>query len=82
MVIQKVLISGIFYSFRYCHLIENFVNHGQAVKQGDLIGIYGDVGYSFGAHLHIDVSPGDYFDRLKIINPCSLFTEAEFKQIA
>lgn len=42
------------YYVRYCHLATNNVSVGDTVKRGDKIGVYGDVGYSFGAHLHVD----------------------------
>lgn len=42
------------YFVRYLHLVKNYVAINQQMKQGDIIGEYGDVGYSFGAHLHID----------------------------
>lgn len=42
------------YYVRYCHLISNYVSCGEKVKQGQLIGIYGNVGFSFGAHIHVD----------------------------
>lgn len=36
------------------------------VTKGMLLGEYGDVGYSFGAHVHIDVWTADWSKR---INP-------------
>jgi murein DD-endopeptidase MepM/ murein hydrolase activator NlpD len=63
-VILDVVINGVLYHFRYCHLIENYVSPGQEVKMGEVIGIYGDVGYSFGAHLHIDCYNADWTGKL------------------
>lgn len=40
---------------RYLHLVENYVSLRGIVEEGDPIGMYGDVGYSFGAHLHVDL---------------------------
>ena len=34
------------------------VKEGQTIKEGDVIGIMGNTGQSFGAHLHIDVVRG------------------------
>lgn len=54
-----VLISSMIHGkriyHRYVHLGENNVDHGQPVKQGEQIGLYADVGQSFGAHLHFDM---------------------------
>lgn len=48
-------IGGKIYFSRYCHLKENFVSHGETVEQGQVIGIYADVGRSCGGHVHVDV---------------------------
>ncbi len=39
----------------YCHLSERSVRAGKRVEMGDEIGIEGNTGYSFGAHLHLEV---------------------------
>ncbi len=44
----------IFY-VKLIHLEMNFVELGQGIKAGAIIGRYADVGFSFGAHLHISV---------------------------
>lgn len=38
-----------------CHMAERKVEVGQAVKAGDIIGIEGNTGYSFGSHCHFEV---------------------------
>ena len=43
----------------YCHLASRAVNEGQKVNAGDFIGIMGNTGYSFGAHLHFEVRASD-----------------------
>lgn len=43
-----------FYVF-YCHLAQRLVSTGQRVKAGDAVGVMGDTGYSFGAHVHLEV---------------------------
>jgi murein DD-endopeptidase MepM/ murein hydrolase activator NlpD len=35
--------------------VENYISKGQIIRAGDLIGMYADVGYSFGAHLHLNI---------------------------
>lgn len=42
----------------YCHLSERTVHEGERVNIGDEIGIEGNTGYSFGAHLHLEVREG------------------------
>ena len=44
--------------YYYCHLKERFVKEGQILRSGDKIGIMGNTGYSFGAHLHFEVRRG------------------------
>lgn len=39
----------------YAHLSARTVNAGQTVKAGDIIGNVGNTGYSFGAHLHLEM---------------------------
>ena len=39
----------------YCHLASRAVKVGDTVKKGQRIGIMGNTGYSFGAHLHFEV---------------------------
>ena len=58
------------YHIRYLHLERNNVTKGQLVTDGIPIGVYGDVGYSFGAHVHIDVYDGLWRHK---INPYELF---------
>lgn len=43
------------YLLRYLHLDKIFVKSGDKIKQGQIIGIMGNTGYSRGTHLHIDV---------------------------
>jgi murein DD-endopeptidase MepM/ murein hydrolase activator NlpD len=39
----------------YCHLSERLVNPWQRVMVGDVIGVEGNTGYSFGSHCHLEV---------------------------
>ena len=43
----------------YCHLSKRYAAYGQTVKAGDVIGVMGNTGYSFGAHLHFEVRQPD-----------------------
>ena len=43
----------------YCHLKSRAVQKGQKVRAGDKLGVMGNTGYSFGAHLHFEVRGGD-----------------------
>lgn len=43
----------------YCHMSERSVQPGTRVNAGDEIGIEGNTGYSFGAHLHLEVREGN-----------------------
>jgi hypothetical protein len=70
--IIRSIINGKTYYFQYMHLVNINVSEGQWVKKGDFLGQYADVGYSFGAHLHLGVfgayskqrGPTDPFDPL------------------
>jgi len=70
MVIIDSEIEGVRYFIRYLHLIRNCVSQGQQVTRGQKIGDYADVGYSYGAHTHIDVYLHDWS---KKIDPKSVF---------
>lgn len=43
------------YKHYFCHMSKRLVNAGQRVKKGDIIGIEGNTGYSFGSHCHYEV---------------------------
>lgn len=38
--------------YRFCHLHSVDVRVGQEINEGDVIGLIGNTGFSFGAHLH------------------------------
>jgi murein DD-endopeptidase MepM/ murein hydrolase activator NlpD len=70
-VIIKSNINGEDHFVRYLHLKENFVSENQKVEEGFLIGTYADVGFSFGAHLHLDM----YNSRWVKIDPTPIINE-------
>lgn len=43
----------------YCHLASRAVSEGATVRAGDKLGVMGNTGYSFGAHLHFEVRKPD-----------------------
>ena len=53
-VIIKHNINDKLYYVRYIHLGINYCYEGQQVEKGEPVGVYADVGYSFGSHLHFD----------------------------
>lgn len=69
--IVAYVINGATYYARYCHLKENYVSKGENVYMGQVIGLYDDVGYSFGAHLHFDMYDANW----KKINPTPILID-------
>ena len=45
--------SGSYYC-RYLHLGGNIISKNEKIKEGQILGKYGDYGFSFGAHVHVD----------------------------
>lgn len=42
-------------TYFYCHMAKRLVSVGQRVHEGEVIGIEGNTGYSFGTHCHFEV---------------------------
>jgi murein DD-endopeptidase MepM/ murein hydrolase activator NlpD len=55
MVIVDFQKENTIFHMRFLHLFDNLIKMNQKIKEGDLIGHYADVGYSFGSHLHNDL---------------------------
>ncbi|MFX3624141.1 MAG: murein hydrolase activator EnvC [Ectobacillus sp.] len=53
-------INGKTYTTLYAHLRSRSVQAGQAVQQGQQIGIMGNTGISFGQHVHFEVHAGSW----------------------
>ncbi len=49
---DNVVVENSEVGFRYAHLTKIYVWQGEQILKGDLIGLIGNTGYSFGAHLH------------------------------
>lgn len=58
--------------FEFMHLAKIFVEVGQKVKRGDVIGIMGTTGLSTGVHLHFGVKKNNIY-----INPLELIYKYE-----
>lgn len=47
----------------YAHMRTRLVQPGDTVMPGDMVGRVGNTGYSFGAHLHIEIHPAPRVDQ-------------------
>lgn len=67
--------------YYYCHLASRAVAKGARVKEGDVLGVMGNTGYSFGAHTHFEVRKSDRrttlnaADALGIKNTCGTYEQ-------
>ena len=50
-----IRIDGNGKKYFFCHLSKRFVFIGQNIRKGQIIGVEGQTGYSFGSHLHFEV---------------------------
>lgn len=77
---EIILEHGFGYQSIYAHLDDIFVNPGDTVKRGQLIGTLGSTGRSTGPHLHYEIRQGD-----RAVNPMYYFYEdlsvSEYKMI-
>ena len=64
-VLIKSKINGEVYYCAYYHLINNYVEVGQDIEIGKIIGLYANVGMSYGAHLHFMMWDTNW----KVVNP-------------
>lgn len=55
------------YNVYLCHMAERRVKAGDTVKAGDVLGIQGNTGYSFGEHCHFEVRK-----KGSVVNPAPL----------
>ena len=55
---RHVIISNGVFEFVYAHLSEIYVEEGETITAGTVIGLSGDTGNTTGAHLHFEVREG------------------------
>ncbi len=55
--------------YYYCHLASRNAVVGQYVVEGQILGIMGNTGYSFGAHLHLEIREND---GTTLVNPADM----------
>ena len=60
---------------RYAHLSKRLVKVGAEVKQGELIGLMGNTGTSYGSHLHYEIYLYD-----KLIDPLKIENYLKYKE--
>lgn len=69
----------------YCHMSERRVEVGQRVNIGDVVGVEGNTGYSFGAHLHLEVRDGrkpiNAAEYIAVPNEKGVYTVVDEKEI-
>lgn len=55
----------------YAHLSKNIVKPGQRIKAGDVVGLSGETGNTFGAHLHYEerFAPFTYWNHYRPVLP-------------
>lgn len=53
-------INGVQYETIYAHMVNRYVSAGERVEKGQTIGIMGNTGRSFGAHLHFEIHLGNW----------------------
>lgn len=53
------------------HLSKFRKEEGERIQVGDIVAEVGDTGYSFGAHLHLEVFKCNESDKLNVINDCN-----------
>lgn len=63
-VIKSEIAGNVFY-FRFLHLEKLLIEKNQKLKEGEIIGIYGNTGLSRGEHLHFEMYDANW----NVLNP-------------
>lgn len=64
-IVVKSVLNGKTYFWSYYHMVINHCSVGEKIAKGQLVGTYGDVGISFGAHVHVIA----WDEHWKVIDP-------------
>ena len=74
-VVMKTMINGEEFEVRYLHLTNVQVKEGDTIKTDTLLGSYADIGYSFGAHVHVAMYNSKHVpvDPIEEIRVCASF---------
>jgi murein DD-endopeptidase MepM/ murein hydrolase activator NlpD len=71
--VYRSIINGKIIYITYYHTAKNNVSVGDKIKKGQIIGEYGDVGYSKGAHVHLQAWDKEGYEHTgKTIDPSFL----------
>lgn len=70
-VIKCKTTNGNTYYMYYCHLSSRNVKKGDRINKGDLIGLSGNTGHSYGPHLHFEIRCDN--DSHRVISPYDNF---------
>lgn len=74
-IVAKYILDKVIVYVRYCHNYDVDIKAGHVIAVGNALGEYGNTGYSFGDHVHVDfwISDADIVDaQLAGMTPCTM----------